>query len=202
MELDILDALDEIRSLNAKTSKIDPEDVLHRIEAERKRKAEAQANNITDPDELKALEALTEQKVKDAIKRLDDDAKNDDSDDEDFLDPFHPDLFRPFKSEKADSALTDDDGFTIPKPIKVRKTNKKGESGIISVGMGSDKQIRLKFKPRFREDAVLKEPRIDEPEVSPIQSGSTMNSGGLAVDGADVDDNVVVESGGFSLVNY
>lgn len=31
MEIEILDALDEIRSLNAKTSKLDPEEVLHKV---------------------------------------------------------------------------------------------------------------------------------------------------------------------------
>ncbi len=31
MELDILDALDEIRSLNAKVSKLDPEEVLKMV---------------------------------------------------------------------------------------------------------------------------------------------------------------------------
>ena len=92
---------------------------------------------IEFPFDAQLLTVLIRKRVKDAIKRLDADAKEggggSDSDSEglDFIDPFHPDLFRPFV-KKEESGKKDDDGFTIPRPIKVRKTNKKDESGTSS----------------------------------------------------------------------
>lgn len=83
--------------------------------------------------------------------------------------------------------------------------------------MGSDKQIRLKFKPRYREEAVVKPERIDEPEI-PASSSSTSappssidivkNENGTNEEGDKMivekeEDEVVFEGeGGFSLVNY
>lgn len=60
MELEILDALDEIRSLNAKTSKLDPEEVLQKLQEDWKRKEVEKAALIEDEEERKALDALTE----------------------------------------------------------------------------------------------------------------------------------------------
>lgn len=147
--------------------------------------------------------SLFRKRVNDAVKRLDDKAGLDSDEEGDFLDPFHPDLFKPFVKKES---VKDEEGFAIPKPVKVRKSNKKGESGIISVGMGADKQIRLKFKPRYREDAVVKQERIDEPELHTPQSDQSKAKldDKMSVDPTDEKggDDVVVEGSGFSLVDY
>jgi hypothetical protein len=67
MEMDILDGLDEIRSLNARASKVDPMDILcHLQELQKKEEAD-----YADDEEARTLMELKQSK--ETIKRLDSD---------------------------------------------------------------------------------------------------------------------------------
>jgi hypothetical protein len=68
--------------------------------------------------------------------------------------------------------------------------------------MGSDKQIRLKFKPRYREDAVIKPERVDEPEFTSSKAKEDDGASKMSVEPTNEEGDIVVEGGGFSLVNY
>jgi len=72
MEMDILDGLDEIRTLNARASKVDPMDILAHLQEQEQPKEDFQ-----DEEEARALEELRQVQSQLSIRRLDDEPSDD-----------------------------------------------------------------------------------------------------------------------------
>jgi len=200
MEMDILDGLDEIRTLNAKVSKVDPLAVLEMKKEEWAAEDQEAEELILDEEEVLALEELeTKIQIKDAVKRLEGDEE-----DEDF-DPAHPFLFRPVAEKEEDPKHLDGEGFTLPKPVKVKKTNKPGHSSIISIQTGiPGKGVAIKFEPRYRREAIVHDEEEKKFHLKEIEKEieekieKEKEERKMEVEqGPDVE-----MEGGFSLVNY
>eukprot|EP01128_Nolandella_sp_AFSM9_P007021 TRINITY_DN3746_c0_g1_i1.p1 TRINITY_DN3746_c0_g1~~TRINITY_DN3746_c0_g1_i1.p1 ORF type:complete len:348 (+),score=89.09 TRINITY_DN3746_c0_g1_i1:98-1141(+) len=202
MELDILDNLEEIRSLNSKTSKMDPMEILDMREqqwmkqdAKRKAQQEKQKELNADPDELAAIEEMKKANLQKTLRRLEDE-------EEETPDP-HSRLFRPFKKKEVKQ---DADGFQIP-PTRTLK-NKVKDSALTSItiqGRGSRTKIRGKFRPSFRKTTLTVPPSETDNAEEKGSSGSddvVMNGSGSLLGGSFGGDDDDGESGMGGLVSY
>ena len=104
VEMDILDALDEIKSLNAQHAKIDPLAVL-----EQRMRAQQDANKLTEEEEQQIEEAFNA--ANEFVRRLDDEEEPDLAA---TLVKSSPLLQPPKKKEKPESLVP------LPKPKKCK----------------------------------------------------------------------------------
>jgi len=127
IEMDILDALDEIRSLNARQSKMDPLEVLTQMQKDQ----EEEIKRLDEEDEQLVKQAFGESEV--VVKRIDDGEVEDEEDGELLkkleLEPMFPNTMKRQKTGE-------DQGYIVDK-AKVESV-KKG------MGMGVGVKVQVK----------------------------------------------------------
>jgi len=132
MEMDILDGLDEIRSLNARASKIDPMDILEQLQLE-----QGWEEDNVDKEEEDTIQKLMKQSEP-TVRRL-------------------PDEAPVVKSSKPKSEAGPQ---FKPPPQRLPKKPTVHSSGLLSItatGLGNEKPvISLKFQPKFRSTLLVK----------------------------------------------
>jgi len=145
MEMDILDGLDEIRSLNARVSKLDPLDVLEQLQQE------SDARLITeDFEEENTIRELLRKQAEPLVQRLPDPGENP--------------LFRPMEIKVKEE-------FKAP-PMRFPK-RKSSPSRLVSIltGVSGDNGkpvLSLKFQPKYRDNTLCKK---NNPEIIGSLSG-------------------------------
>jgi len=128
MEMDILDGLDEIRSLNARASKVDPMDILSHLQEQQKQ----EEIEFEDEEEAKTLMELKQKMNQVVIKRLDD------------------------KDGDCVSSLNQVRDTVSTRPVmKSEKLTTKDPLLVVSTD-GSAKVISLKFQPKYRSATLQK----------------------------------------------
>eukprot|EP01124_Arcella_intermedia_P006835 TRINITY_DN1412_c0_g1_i1.p1 TRINITY_DN1412_c0_g1~~TRINITY_DN1412_c0_g1_i1.p1 ORF type:complete len:296 (+),score=70.56 TRINITY_DN1412_c0_g1_i1:123-890(+) len=136
MEMDILDGLDEIRSLNAKASKVDPMQILEHIQ-----KQEEEEEPSVDEEEMNTLRLL-EQSSDLPIKRL----------------PDEPD--EPSRTPKEPENLSNP-GLKPPPP-RLPKKRSNSSPAVVTIAAkptksdGGKPVVTLKFTPKFRKTALTR----------------------------------------------
>lgn len=152
MEMDILDGLDEIRSLNARVSKLDPLDVLEQLQQERDVTAE-------DLEEERTIRELLQKQAEPLVQRLPDPGENP--------------LFRPLgiKIKEEVNGISE---FKAPPGRLPRKKSTPSRFVSIVAGVAGDNGrpvISLKFQPKYRDTTLCKNNKNNSPEIIGNLSG-------------------------------
>jgi len=135
MEMDILDGLDEIRSLNARASKVDPMDILEHIQKNQEKQA-------VDEEEENAIKELMKHRCEPVVNRLADDDE----------DP----KFKPRQKSTQNTPL-----FKPPPPRLPKKSACTTPSGVVSLSLSDTKGlVSFKFQPKFRATTLVKKNAI------------------------------------------
>lgn len=126
-EMDILDGLDEIRTLNARMTKLDTDELLNRIIL-------AKEEHSDDDEEMEVLSKLKQQNLNKRVDVIEEEIIEDDW------------------MTKKPKQSTSEDGFKIPpKPKQIEKQKKQSKIGL----GGPKKGVTLKFPAQSRSSAVI-----------------------------------------------
>eukprot|EP01125_Pyxidicula_operculata_P005931 TRINITY_DN2074_c0_g1_i1.p1 TRINITY_DN2074_c0_g1~~TRINITY_DN2074_c0_g1_i1.p1 ORF type:complete len:298 (-),score=87.21 TRINITY_DN2074_c0_g1_i1:217-1110(-) len=186
MEMDILDGLDEIRSLNARVSKLDPLEVLEQI-----KDREKQIDIEYEADEEDLILEMIKKESHPSVKRLDDD--NDTMDDKETqkMDEDNSQV------NETTTASSQNGVFKAPVAPKnpLPKKKKPRSSGLIEVRAGNGK-LSLKFQPKSRDTAVIRQSDPDHVQMNYNKSEQNAESESKVV----TEDMEILS--GLSLVDY
>jgi len=135
MEMDILDGLDEIRSLNARASKVDPMDILAHLQQQ------VQEEVILDEEEEQALKELKKIQFACECKVIEDEEEVEE--------------IVPYIPKKLEEPKTEDK-TNPPTPKLQQKSNNPFVLAVTDTGdANAPKVISLKFRPKFRSTTLV-----------------------------------------------
>lgn len=201
MEMDILEGLDEIRTVNAIHQKISADQLLeHHLEQMRKQN-EHQAMERTDielgDDDEELLDMLAQRERGEYVQRLEDEEQDEEERARKrrkaLIDTLGPVINMP-KRETADSEGSASEGFKAPLPrMPVKSKVSASTTSVLKSGV----QVQLRVKGTASADSSSSVVG-DKNKKSDNQSAPIVVKG----EGSDSDEDENGSSSGFSLVSY